>query len=78
MTKKNSYRQAKAPFELLTGAEYRVLELLAEGGNSSTIGKTMNIGKNTVRNSLSRIYLKLGINKENGSKSGKLIAMYYG
>ncbi len=48
--------------ELLTGREQEVLSLLAKGLTNSEIAERLHISKHTVKNHISSIYRKIGIN----------------
>jgi DNA-binding NarL/FixJ family response regulator len=46
----------------LTRREHDVLELLAQGLDNGTIGSRLGISEKTVRNQVSTIFSKLGVN----------------
>jgi DNA-binding NarL/FixJ family response regulator len=47
--------------QLLTARERQILDLLIEGWDNGRIASTLNLAEQTVRNHLSRIYLKLDV-----------------
>src|SRR3546814_12389805 len=54
-----------APVEVseLTRREKEVLSLLCEGGDDAAIAKGMGVSRNTLRNPITRVYQKLGVNR---------------
>ena len=58
----NSMRnRVEAPGDSLTGREMDVLKALAQGNTNSKIAETLNIGEQTVKNHMSQIFKKLGV-----------------
>jgi pimeloyl-ACP methyl ester carboxylesterase/DNA-binding CsgD family transcriptional regulator len=51
-----------ASFDELTAREREVLEIIAQGRNNNEIAKRLNISEKTVRNHVSLIFSKLGVN----------------
>jgi DNA-binding NarL/FixJ family response regulator len=51
----------RAPEQLLTARERQILDLLVEGWDNARIAQTLNLAEQTVRNHLSRIYMKLDV-----------------
>lgn len=51
----------RAPEQLLTTRERQILDLLAEGWDNAGIACTLNLAEQTVRNHLSRIYMKIDV-----------------
>lgn len=52
---------ADGPLAALTSREREVIELLADGQDNRGIARTLKISERTVRNHLSRIFFKLGV-----------------
>jgi DNA-binding NarL/FixJ family response regulator len=53
--------QRSAPEQLLTARERQILDLLVEGWDNARIAQTLSLAEQTVRNHLSRIYMKLDV-----------------
>ncbi|HEY0737844.1 MAG TPA: LuxR C-terminal-related transcriptional regulator, partial [Herpetosiphonaceae bacterium] len=51
----------RAPEQLLTARERQILDLLAEGWDNAGIASTLSLAEQTVRNHLSRIYMKIDV-----------------
>lgn len=51
----------RPPEQLLTARERQILDLLAEGWDNAGIASTLNLAEQTVRNHLSRIYMKIDV-----------------
>lgn len=56
-----SGRSRRAPEQLLTARERQILDLLVEGWDNARIASTLNLAEQTVRNHLSRIYIKIDV-----------------
>jgi DNA-binding NarL/FixJ family response regulator len=54
---------ANDPLTLLTSAELRVAECVAQGMANPEIADTLHLSRHTVESHLKRIYTKLGINR---------------
>jgi pimeloyl-ACP methyl ester carboxylesterase/DNA-binding CsgD family transcriptional regulator len=54
---------ASDPLTLLTAAELRVAECVAQGMSNPTIAEALSLSRHTVESHLKRIYTKLGVNR---------------
>ena len=54
--------RVQLPFDQLTARERDILECIAQGLDNSSIAKRLGIREKTVRNHISRLFSKLGLN----------------
>ena len=50
-----------SPLDVLTGQEQRILKLIGSGLSNREIGREMSLAEKTVKNYISRIFVKLGV-----------------
>jgi DNA-binding NarL/FixJ family response regulator len=61
LMQQQSEHSRRSPEQRLTPREREILDLLVEGWDNTRIATTLNLAEQTVRNHLSRIYLKLRV-----------------